>query len=328
MTRTGGDRVLLIRSETVADYSAIAALHYETFLATNPENGFVVEPLMVDLLRHNETFDPELSIVAELDGRVVGHTLFSPFAFTVLGETLPGVMVAPVAVHPVHQGLKIGAGMMAEGHRRAAEKGYALALLCGHPDYYPRFGYLTSVYALSGTRLMVNVPEFDATGWTERPLRPTDLDWINAGWARLHANDGLAVNPGTALSQWMGHGPAVKARVLTKDGEPMAYVRYSIQERVLRVREIVPAHGQIDDALAFLTQQFGPGEAKLILPLPASTIRLDWAPSIEDVAIGRPPFMIKPLTVDGPINRYCEQVLAGALKPGIIVFPAIFDIEG
>jgi putative acetyltransferase len=320
--------LLIIRPETIADYSAIAALHYETFLATNPENGFVVEPLMVDLLRHNETFDPELSLVAELDGRIVAHTLFSPFSFTVLGQTLPGVMVAPVAVHPVHQGLKIGAQLMAEGHGRAAEKGYDLALLCGHSDYYPRFGYLTSVYALSGTRLMVNADDFDATGWTERPLQPTDLDWINAGWGRLHAHDSLALNPGTALSQWMGHGPAIKTRVLTKDGEPVAYVRYTTQERVLRVREIVPAQGQIGDPLAFLTQQLGPGEAKLILPLPASTIHLDWATSIEDVATGRPPFMIKPLTTDGPINRYCEQVLAGSIKPGIIVFPALFDIEG
>ncbi|HLO03963.1 MAG TPA: N-acetyltransferase [Symbiobacteriaceae bacterium] len=318
--------MLTIRTETPADYSAIAALHYETFLANNPDNPFVVEPLMVDLLRHNEGFDPELSIVAELDGQVVGHTLFSPFGFIVLGETLPGVMVAPVAVHPAHQGQKIGAAIMAEGHKRATAKGYALSLLCGHSDYYPRFGYLTAVYALGGSRLTVETPACDAATWAERPLQAADLDWINAGWSRLHANDGLALNPGTGLSQWMGHGPGVQTRVLTENGEPVAYVRYTSEGQALRIRELVLAKGELAAPLAFLSQRLQ--ATKLHLPFPASTLTLDWAAQVEDVQTGHPPFMVKPLTEDGPINRYCEQVLAGALKPSIITFPALFDIEG
>lgn len=317
--------MLIIRSERISDYSAIAALHYETFLASDPEKTFVVEPLMVDLLRHNEAFDPELSIVAELDGQIVGHALFSPFRFVVMGESLPGVMVAPVAVHPAHQGLKIGAAIMTEGHQRAEAKGYALSLLCGHPDYYPRFGYLTSVYALSGSRLTVEPPAVSGD-WAERPLRPTDLDWINAGWVRHHANDGLALNPGAGLSAWMGQGPAVQNCVLTKDGEPIAYVRYTSKGQELRVRGLVLAQDDLSGALSYLC--YSARTTILRLPIPASVAQLDWTTAVEDLQTGHPPFMVKPLTEDGPINRYCEQVLSGRLKPSIITFPALFDIEG
>lgn len=317
--------MLTIRSERVTDYSAIAALHYETFLGNNPANTFVVEPLMVDLLRHNESFDPELSIVAELDGKIVGHALFSPFKFIVLGESLPGVMVAPVAVLPGHQGQKIGAAIMEEGHKRAAAKGYALSLLCGHSDYYPRFGYLTSVYALSGSRLSVAAPA--TTGdWAERPLRPADLNWINAGWSRQHGSDTLALYPGAGLAQWMGHGPGVQTRVLTESDEPVAFVRYTAEGQELRIREIVLAKGDLSEPIAYLCRSLG--ATKLHLPLPIESVQFDWATAVEDVQTAHPPFMVKPLTADGPINRYCEQVLAGQMKPSIITFPPLFDIEG
>lgn len=329
--------MLTIRSERVTDYGALAALHYEAFLGKNP---FVVEPLIVDLLRHHEAYDPELSIVAELDGKIVGHALFSPFNFVVMGEKQRGVMVAPVAVLPAHQGQRIGAAIMEEGHERAAAKGYALALLCGHSEYYPRFGYLTSVYSLAGSRVTRVAPVVAASAeavptmagpgtigdWAERPLRPTDLDWINAGWERLHAKDGLALNPGRGLSQWMGHGPGVRTCVLTKDGKPAAYVRYTAGAGELRVRELVLAQGEMAEPLAFLGAQHQ--ATTLHLPFHANRLQLPWAVQIEEVAKAHPPFMVKPLSAEGPIHRYCEQVRSGTLPPSVITFPAVFDIEG
>lgn len=315
--------MLIIRSERPADYSALAALHYEAFLANYPPKVVFVEPLIVDLLRHHEAFDPELSIVAELDGQIVGHTLFSPYGFTVLGEAQRGVVVAPVAVHPNHQRKKIGAAILAEGHRRAIAMGYDLALLAGHADYYPRFGYLTSLYALSGSRLTVEAPAIQGD-WAERSLHAGDLDWINAGWERLHASDALALNPGRSLPQWMGHGTSVQTSVLTKNGEPVAYLRYRVQEGALKVREFVLAQDEMAEPLAFLCNQHQ--ARSLHLPFHASAVTLDWATQIEDLARAHPAFMIKPLTMESPVKRYCEQVLAGRIKPGIITFPAPFDI--
>ncbi|HEY8285015.1 MAG TPA: hypothetical protein VIJ28_11575 [Chloroflexota bacterium] len=63
---------MTIRPEAAADYAAIADLHARAF---GHRTG---EALVVALLRHRGSFDPELSLVAEMDGRVVGHVLFSP----------------------------------------------------------------------------------------------------------------------------------------------------------------------------------------------------------------------------------------------------------
>ena len=75
-----------IRSERVSDYNSIASINYEAFLGWHPDNPYVSEPILVDLLRHNSMFDPELSLVAECDDNVIGHVLFSPFRFIVLGR--------------------------------------------------------------------------------------------------------------------------------------------------------------------------------------------------------------------------------------------------
>ena len=87
-----------IRREQVSDYNSIANVNYEAFLGWHPDNPYVSEPILVDMLRHNSMFDPELSLVAELDGKVAGHALFSPFRFIVLGGEQSGVLLAPVAV--------------------------------------------------------------------------------------------------------------------------------------------------------------------------------------------------------------------------------------
>lgn len=89
-----------IRSERISDYSAIANVNYEAFLGWHLDNPYVSEPIIVDLLRHNDRFDPELSLVAELDGEIIGDVLFSPFKFIVLGTEQLGVVLAPIAVKP------------------------------------------------------------------------------------------------------------------------------------------------------------------------------------------------------------------------------------
>ena len=63
---------IVIRPEQPTDYAAIAAVHVRAF-----ENR-ASEALIVALHRHRAAFDPDLSLVAEEDGQVVGHVLFSP----------------------------------------------------------------------------------------------------------------------------------------------------------------------------------------------------------------------------------------------------------
>jgi len=167
-----------VRTEKPSDYSSIAAVNYEAFLAWHPDSQFVSEPLLVDLLRHNSLFDPSLSLVAEKDGQIVGHALFSPFEFIVLGSRISGVVLAPIAVKPDYQRQGIGRTLIEEGHRRARNKGHAFSLLCGHPDYYPRFGYRTKMFSLAGVKVAVDMKEFCGDGFSERPVNAQDLPWL------------------------------------------------------------------------------------------------------------------------------------------------------
>jgi putative acetyltransferase len=108
-----------IRSEKISDYTQISNVNYEAFLGWHPDNQFVSEPLIIDLLRHNSMFDSELSLVAEFEGDIMGHAIFSPFKFVVLGEEQRGVVLGPIAVNPVYQQKGIGKLLIEEGRRRA-----------------------------------------------------------------------------------------------------------------------------------------------------------------------------------------------------------------
>lgn len=82
-----------------------------------------------------------LSLVAEDDGEVIGHILFSPLTVED-GQTVhPGVCLGPVAVVPDRQREGIGAMLIGAGLQSLREMGHTAVFLLGHPDYYPRFGF-------------------------------------------------------------------------------------------------------------------------------------------------------------------------------------------
>lgn len=85
--------------------------------------------------------DPFLSLIAELDGEVVGHILFTPASLA--GHPDVSVLaLAPMAVDPAHQNDGIGSRLVAAGlDRCGAEEAQAVVVL-GHPDFYPRFGFV------------------------------------------------------------------------------------------------------------------------------------------------------------------------------------------
>lgn len=117
----------------MTDYPSIGNLHASAF------GNRTAEELIAALLRHRRAFDPELSLVAELNGRVAGHVLFSPHQMRLLGQTVPTVHLAPLTVKPAAQRQGIGGQLITEGHRVAAVKGFAVSLLIGHPTYLSTF---------------------------------------------------------------------------------------------------------------------------------------------------------------------------------------------
>ncbi len=84
------------------------------------------------------------SLVAEEGGAVVGHVLFSPTVLDDEGRHTAVAGLGPVAVRPDCQRRGIGDALIRAGLAICREQGYPLAVVLGHPDYYPRFGFRPS----------------------------------------------------------------------------------------------------------------------------------------------------------------------------------------
>lgn len=81
-----------------------------------------------------------LSLVAETDGLIVGHIMFTP-VLVKNGNTFKGMGLAPMSVLPAKQRKGIGTMLVKSGVDILREKGCPFIIVLGHPDYYPRFGF-------------------------------------------------------------------------------------------------------------------------------------------------------------------------------------------
>lgn len=125
---------MLIRKEEDTDYLAITEVNDHAFGQENEGR------LVVNLRMHSD-FVPELSLVAEVDGRVVGHILFFPIRIVDDGKEYDSLSLAPMAVLPEFQKQGIGSALVKEGLSAAENLGYRSVIVLGHPEYYPRFGF-------------------------------------------------------------------------------------------------------------------------------------------------------------------------------------------
>ena len=124
--------MLTIRRETAEDFSTV---HHINFLAF----GTSLEANLVDALR--ETAHPYISLVAELQGQIVGHIFFSPVKIEADDLSYTALGLAPMAVLPQYQHQGIGSALVQEGLRECQRIGHDLVVVLGHPQYYPRFGF-------------------------------------------------------------------------------------------------------------------------------------------------------------------------------------------
>jgi predicted N-acetyltransferase YhbS len=130
---------LNIRKENSFDHNWVIELTEKAFetLEISDHN----EGKLVDILRKAPTFVEELSLVAELNDQVVGHILFTPILIDNSEQQFQSLVLAPVSVLPEFQKMGIGGQLIRAGHQKAKELGFQSAILLGHPEYYPRFGY-------------------------------------------------------------------------------------------------------------------------------------------------------------------------------------------
>jgi putative acetyltransferase len=126
---------IAIRNESGADAGAIAEVTVAAFKTL--EISHHTEQFIVAALRAAGALT--LSLVAELDGRVIGHIAFSPLA--IADGTRDWYGLGPVSVLPEHQRQGIGKALIREGLSRLRALGARGCCLVGHPDYYRQFGF-------------------------------------------------------------------------------------------------------------------------------------------------------------------------------------------
>jgi putative acetyltransferase len=126
---------IIIRSETEADVSAIREVTvaaFKTLAISHHTEQFIIEALRAAKVL-------AVSLVAELEGRVIGHIAFSPV--TMSDGTRDWYGLGPVSVLPEYQRQGIGKVLIEEGLSRLNALGARGCCLVGHPDYYRKFGF-------------------------------------------------------------------------------------------------------------------------------------------------------------------------------------------
>ncbi|MEQ1820604.1 MAG: N-acetyltransferase [Terricaulis sp.] len=119
-----------------SDYAAIRQVVRHAFGRDDEAN-------LVEQLRSNG--DALVELVAASDIAIQGHILYSPLAIVRGGETLRAAALAPVSVLPALQAKGLGGELIRAGNARCKALGCVAVVVLGHAEYYPRFGFSSSL---------------------------------------------------------------------------------------------------------------------------------------------------------------------------------------
>lgn len=166
-----------IRHETAADHPAVHRVHRLAFGQDDEAN-------LVDALRAGG--HARVSLVAEAEGSVVGHVLFTDLPILTDNGTVPALSLAPLAVLPECQRTGVGSALARAGLAACRDQGHRIVVVLGHPAYYPRFGFSA---ALAAPLLS---PFGGREAWMAAELVPGALAGV-AGWVRYAPPFGAGV---------------------------------------------------------------------------------------------------------------------------------------
>jgi len=133
-----------IRQERPDDYYTVEELTRDVFWSTFWGKGQQIcdEHLLVHRLRKSSVFVPELDLVAEADGKIVGHIIYSVSKIIDDGgKSYDMLTFGPLSVAPAYQNMGIGKALMRHSFDIAAKMGHRAVIIFGHSDYYPRVGF-------------------------------------------------------------------------------------------------------------------------------------------------------------------------------------------
>jgi putative acetyltransferase len=167
--------MMSIRAATPRDREAIRLVEEHAFRQKS-EAG-LVDALIAD-------GDAIVELVAEDEGQVVGHILFSRLYVTQGRKKFAAVALAPLAVEPSFHGTGIGGALIREAHLKLKAAGETLSVVLGDPAYYGRFGYTHQRAA--GFDSGYQGEALQALAWGEAP-ETGRLDYASAFDAALAA---------------------------------------------------------------------------------------------------------------------------------------------
>ena len=123
-----------VRAETPADFRAIDVVNLSAFQGEE-------EAQLIAELRKSKEFIPDLSLVAELNGRIVGHVVLSKVQLKSAQSSTEILALGPMSVVPSQSHRGIGSELIEAAVARAKPLCYPAIVVAGHPDYYLRFGF-------------------------------------------------------------------------------------------------------------------------------------------------------------------------------------------
>lgn len=134
--------MLVIRKETEADYAAVESMTRDAFY-----NFYVpgcVEHYLVHIMRAHEDFIPELALVLELDGEIIGNMMYTKASLTdEAGEKKNILTFGPICIKPAYQRRGYGKMLMGRSFERARELGYDVIVIFGAPMNYVSSGFVS-----------------------------------------------------------------------------------------------------------------------------------------------------------------------------------------
>ncbi len=145
----------MIRQEQKADYEIIYEVIKSAFETAAVKDGD--EQDYVSHLRNSSKYIPELALVAEEEGHIVGHIMLTKMIIKGEEQDFDALLLSPLCVAYAYRNRGIGKSLVKASFELAREKGYSSIFLCGNPEYYSQFGFKeTSVFGIFNES---NVPQ-------------------------------------------------------------------------------------------------------------------------------------------------------------------------
>lgn len=318
----------IIRSELPSDYHAIAELHAETF-AYSYGMG---ETALVSSLRTRTNFDAELSLVCELNQRIIGHILLTPQEMQVERNTVKGLILAPLAVYLDYQKMGIGSSLIKEGLIRAQEKGYALVTVLGHPHFYIRFGFEGKAWMNEIIKIPLEtifITELEPF-IRERRVESDDLPKLQAMWETTYGHSPFSILPGNSLLDWISPSNKMQASAIVINEELSGYVRYNAADPNLIAMIVACNSKAFIYIIHYLKRKLNPlHHTHLLLPISSLSpllTQLNWIYDITHETYAE--YMITVL--DGPLRSdlltYFNGIHRGTKARGQLIWPTEFDL--